>query len=103
MRRMTTLLHNATLVTMNERRPTVKCQELLIEDGTITQIGGRVDTRGIAVDSRIDCSGKIVMPGLVNAHSHLLEILQRSFRDNVRKEVWLRHRQMTEEAVQVSP
>ena len=52
---------------------------------------------------RIDCSGKIVMPGLINAHSHLLEILQRSFRDNVRKEVWLRHRQMTEEAVPLSP
>ena len=101
--KMTTLLSNATLVTLNERSPVAKSQELLIEEGIISQIGGRVETNRTSVDMRIDCSGKIVMPGLINAHSHLLEILQRSFRDNVRKEVWLRHRQMTEEAVPLSP
>ena len=97
--KMTTLLYNATLVTLNERSPVAKSQELLIEEGTISQIGGRVETNRTSVDLRIDCSGKIVIPGLINAHSHLLEILQRSFRDNVRKEVWLRHRQITEESV----
>jgi cytosine/adenosine deaminase-related metal-dependent hydrolase len=39
----------------------------------------------------------IVMPGLVNAHSHLTEILQRSFRDNARMEIWRGYRAMTED------
>jgi 5-methylthioadenosine/S-adenosylhomocysteine deaminase len=94
----TILLQHATLVTMDERKPVLKNQELLIQDGRINGLGGQLKTNGGAIDERIDCLGKIVIPGLVNAHSHLLEILQRSFRDNVRKEVWLRQRQMTEEA-----
>jgi cytosine/adenosine deaminase-related metal-dependent hydrolase len=39
----------------------------------------------------------IVMPGLVNAHSHLTEILQKSFRDNVRMEIWRSYRANTED------
>lgn len=99
---MTILLHDATLVTMDGRRPVLKRQELLVQDGEITGFGEHVKTDRLAIDERIDCFGKIVMPGLVNAHSHLTEILQRSFRDNVRKEVWLRYRQMTEDAAQLS-
>lgn len=99
---MTILLHDATLVTMDERRPVLKKQKLLIQGGEITGFGEHVKTDGLAIDERIDCFGKIVIPGLVNTHSHLLEILQRSFRDNVRKEIWLWHRQMTEDAAQLS-
>src|SRR5918994_4090633 len=97
----TILLEHATLVTMDERKPVLKSGELLIQDGAIARIGARLETNGVAIDERIDCTGKIVIPGLVNAHSHLLEILQRSFRDNVRKEAWLRQRQITEEAVEL--
>lgn len=102
MRAKTILLQHATLVTMDERKPVPKSQELLIQDGRINGLGGQLKTHGVPIDERIDCRGKIVIPGLVNAHSHLLEILQRSFRDNVRKEIWLRQRQMTEEAVELS-
>jgi cytosine/adenosine deaminase-related metal-dependent hydrolase len=69
-------------------------QQLLIQEGKVTQIGEQLKTYGLTIAERLDCSGKIVIPGLVNAHSHLLEILQRSFRDNVRKEVWIRQRQL---------
>jgi imidazolonepropionase len=48
------LLHNATLV---------------VEDGLISQI-----TQGIpsGVDSVIDCTGKTLLPGFVDSHSHLI-------------------------------
>ena len=99
---MNTLLQNATLVTMDSRRAVRESQQLLIQEGKISWIGERLKTEVATIDQRIDCSGRIVLPGLINAHSHLMEILQRSFRDNVRKEVWIRHRQMTEEADELS-
>ena len=98
---MTILLEHATLVSMHSSRVLRSNQQLLINDGTIAWIGEQ-SNKDCAVDERIDCSGKIVIPGLINAHSHLTEILQRSFRDNTLKEVWIRQRQMTEEAADLS-
>lgn len=99
---MTILLRDATLITMDGRRPVLERQMVLVQDGVIAKLGDRVKTQGLVIDEQIDCLGKIVLPGLINAHSHLLEILQRSFRDNVRKETWLRFRQMTEEKAQLT-
>ena len=65
--------------------------------GMIAAVGKKINTAGLTIHQRIDCSGKIVMPGLVNTHSHLTEILQRSFRDNLRMEVWRGYRARTEE------
>lgn len=41
--------------------------DLLIEDGKITAIGS-VDCAGA---ERMDCTGKYIMPGLINMHAHL--------------------------------
>jgi 5-methylthioadenosine/S-adenosylhomocysteine deaminase len=99
---MTMLLENATLVSADHSRPVRPGQQVLIHDGVITAIGRQLGSRAADIQERIDCAGKLVMPGLVNAHSHLLEILQRSFRDNVRKEVWISKRQMTEQGAQLT-
>ena len=94
---MAILLENATVVTLDPQRPVLEGQHLLVDRGVIAGMGRRIKPAGFAVEKRIDCSGKIVMPGLVNAHSHLVEILQRSLRDNVRMEVWREYRMLTEE------
>ncbi len=93
---MAILLENVLVVTPERREPIVEGQQILIRDGIITEIASRVRTGG-RIEKRINCSGKIVMPGLVNAHSHLTEILQRSMRDNVRMESWRGYRALTEE------
>jgi 5-methylthioadenosine/S-adenosylhomocysteine deaminase len=100
---VTILLDNATLVAVHRKRPVLERQRLIIQNGIIVEFGRQVKTDAYAVDETFNCSGKIVIPGLVNTHSHLIEVLQRSFRDNVRKELWLNFRQMTEEAVRLSP
>lgn len=49
--------------------------DLLIEDGRIAQLGPRLP-RGEA--EVIDCSTKLVVPGLVNTHHHMFQTLQRA-------------------------
>jgi len=90
------LLENATVVTLNRSKPVLEAQRILIHDGAIAQMGRKVDTR-LPITKRMDCSEMIVMPGLVNAHSHLTEILQKSFRDNARMEIWRSYRTTTED------
>ncbi|HEV8725088.1 MAG TPA: amidohydrolase [Candidatus Binatia bacterium] len=94
---MAILLENASLVTLNASKPILEAQQILIHEGTIAQVGRKIHTRGLPITRRIDCSEMIVMPGLVNAHSHLTEILQKSFRDNVRMEIWRGYRATTED------
>ncbi len=47
---------------------TTQTADIRIEDGTITEIGTDLDARGW---SRLDASGAVVMPGLIDAHVHL--------------------------------
>ena len=94
---MAILCENARVVTLDAQTPVLHGQQILIDQGIIADIGNRVRISNSAVAERVDCSGKIVMPGLINAHSHLTEILQRSFRDNVRMEIWKGYRARTEE------
>jgi 5-methylthioadenosine/S-adenosylhomocysteine deaminase len=100
---MAILLENATVVTLNSSKPVIEGQQIFIHDRTIVQLGRKIHTRGLPITKRIDCSGMIVMPGLVNAHSHLTEILQKSFRDNMRMEIWRGHRATTEDLAHLKP
>ena len=100
---MAILLKNATLVTLNASKPVLEGQQVLIHEGAIAQVGRRVQARGLPITKRIDCSQMIVMPGLVNAHCHLTEILQKSFRDNARMEIWRGYRAMTEDLAHLTP
>jgi 5-methylthioadenosine/S-adenosylhomocysteine deaminase len=94
---MAILCENALIVTLEKQRPILEGQQILIDRGSIAEVGKRIRTERFVLTKRIDCSGRIVMPGLVNTHSHLTEILQRSLRDNVRMESWKKYRAATEE------
>ncbi|MBM4264326.1 MAG: amidohydrolase family protein [Deltaproteobacteria bacterium] len=91
------LCHNARLLTLDKLRPVLERQQILVDNGVIAAVGKDLKIAGLPIRQRIDCTGKIVMPGLINTHSHLTEILQRSFRDNLRMEVWRGYRARTEE------
>jgi cytosine/adenosine deaminase-related metal-dependent hydrolase len=94
---MAMLLENATVVTLNPTKPVVRAQQILIEQGKIHRLGPRVEMGGLPITNRIDCSEMIVVPGMVNAHCHLTEILQKSFRDSARMEIWRTYRTTTED------
>ena len=51
----------------------------------------------------VDCGGKILMPGLVNAHTHVPMTLLRGLADDLRLDVWLMGYMMPVEREFVSP
>src|SRR5947207_9932981 len=51
----------------------------------------------------IDCGGRVVMPGLINAHTHVPMALLRGLADDLRLDVWLMGYMMPVEREFVSP
>jgi len=68
---MTTLFRNATLVQLDP--PIVRTGDLRQVDGAIQEIGETIEP--IDTDEVVDCGGAVVMPGLVNGHTHLCSTL----------------------------
>jgi 5-methylthioadenosine/S-adenosylhomocysteine deaminase len=56
---------------------------VLVEDGTIAEIG---DSISKAASQTMDCKGKIVLPGLINTHTHLAMIMFRGYADGMKLE-----------------
>ncbi len=76
---MKTLVENARLVaTMDDARTRIPDGYVLIEDDRIEGVGAGAPPAGTAVDRRIDARGKVVLPGLVNTHHHLPQVLTRN-------------------------
>ncbi|MDZ7262945.1 MAG: 8-oxoguanine deaminase [candidate division KSB1 bacterium] len=72
----TILLKNCFhLVTMNPQRERFKGVDLLIRDQVIEKIAPNIAVDGSQI---IDCSTKLVLPGLINSHHHLCQTLTRN-------------------------
>ena len=85
---MILLLENACIVTMDGARRVLH-GSVLVEHGRITQVAARVS---IPPGTRIiDCSGCILLPGLVQAHVHLCQTLARGRADDAVLLDWLRN------------
>jgi 5-methylthioadenosine/S-adenosylhomocysteine deaminase len=60
--------------------------DILVDGDQIVRVGRDLPEAGHSV---IDASGKVVMPGLINCHTHSGQILDRGFADNCQLDVWL--------------
>jgi len=96
---MKTLLEHATVVTMNARKEIFYDAHVLIEDSRIASVGG---VNSGEADQVIDCRGKIIIPGLVSAHSHLTGLLQRGLWDENSFESWSQKSTATEKLFHAS-
>ncbi len=81
---MSILVKGGLVVTQNWKREVVK-GDVLVEDGRISGVG-HVKARP---DEVIDASGCVVMPGLINCHTHVSMALMRSVADDVKLEKFL--------------
>jgi 5-methylthioadenosine/S-adenosylhomocysteine deaminase len=85
---MSILIKNATIVTMNQNRD-IFTGDLLIENDRISQIG--ILNRYNA-DTVIDASNQLLLPGFVQSHVHLCQVLFRGMADDLELLDWLQQR-----------
>ena len=78
---MDTLISNVTIVTMNEKMEVLFGAFLGIEEGKISYVSKTAPKEQPA--TIIDGTGMVVMPGLVNCHTHLATAALRSFCDDL--------------------
>lgn len=82
-------IRNATLVTQDESRRVVQ-GDLRIEGSRIVEVA--TPAAHAEADVTLDGTGQVVLPGLVNLHTHLAMGLLRGYGDDMRLEPWLQDR-----------
>jgi len=94
-------LTNATILTMDAQFTVHRDAALAIGGSTIIAVGADADA--YHATATFDCRGRIVMPGLVNAHTHVPMTLLRGLADDLRLDVWLMGYMMPVEREFVNP
>ncbi len=90
MRKVDTLITGGTVVTMNARRDVFSPGAVAIHGHQIVAVGPEERVRQlVASDNEVDVAGKLVIPGFVNAHTHVPMTLLRGLADDLRLDVWL--------------
>ena len=70
------LIYNAVVLTMDKKRRIIKDGAVAISDTKIVAVGKTKDLKKeYKADKEIDANGNILMPGLINTHSHLFQSL----------------------------
>ena len=94
-------LTNAFVLTMDESFTIHRRGGVAINGDSIVAVGADADA--YAAVETIDCQGRVVMPGLVNAHTHVPMTLLRGLADDLRLDVWLMGYMMPVEREFVNP
>jgi len=78
---------NAMVLTMNDAKLLESC-DVLVENDVISTVGC-LNIEQIKNARIIDASGKLLMPGLINAHCHVPMTLLRNYADDMNLQTWL--------------
>jgi 5-methylthioadenosine/S-adenosylhomocysteine deaminase len=81
------LLTNATVLTMNERFDVFPGGVVAVAGDSIVAVGD--EARTWTARETVDCGGGVLLPGFVNAHTHVPMSLLRGLADDLRLDVWL--------------
>jgi 5-methylthioadenosine/S-adenosylhomocysteine deaminase len=84
------ILRGGTVVTMNAGRDVWQTGAVAIRGREIVAVGPESEIDAAYDPSEtVDCSGCAVIPGLINAHTHVPMSLLRGMADDLRLDVWL--------------
>ena len=84
---MKTLIHNVTAVLMDENKTVLKNAYVAVEDGKIASVGTQRPAGEF--DEVIDGQGQVLLPGLVNCHTHVPMTLLRGYGGGCDLQTWL--------------
>jgi len=80
---------NALIVPMTEERKAFN-GSLRVVDGLITEVAAGAPREKAPGEHVIDAAGCVLMPGLINAHTHLYQVLLRAVWEDLELMPWLR-------------
>lgn len=104
MERVDTILTGGTVVTMNAEFDLIPDGAVAIRDNQIAAVGTSADIAArYEADTVVNCAGQYILPGLVNAHTHVPMTLLRGLADDRRLDVWLMGYMMPTEREFVNP
>ena len=98
------ILTNAVVVTMNDAYQLFPDGGVAVKGDSIVSVGTSADVQATcSAPQVIDCRGRALIPGLVNAHTHVPMALLRGMVDDERLDVWLMGYMMPVEREFVTP
>jgi 5-methylthioadenosine/S-adenosylhomocysteine deaminase len=105
--RIDLIVTNGTVVTMDGDRRIIPDGVVAVRGDVIVYVGTRADFAAHrssvpAPRDTIDAAGTLVLPGLINGHTHVPMSLLRGLKDDVTLDVWLRQSIFPAEARNVS-
>jgi 5-methylthioadenosine/S-adenosylhomocysteine deaminase len=104
MQKVDTLLFNAIVLTMDQDLNLFHPGAIAVSGNNIIAVGSEKNIlEDFSSDIKFDCAGKVLMPGLINAHTHVPMTLLRGLADDLRLDVWLMGYMMPVEREFVSP
>jgi len=84
------LIVGGTVVTMNATRDVIQDGAVAVKNGEIVAVGKSSDlTKTYRAKETINAKGKVVIPGLINTHTHVPMSLYRGIADDLDLQEWL--------------
>ena len=84
------LLSGGLVITMDATHQVLASGAVAVRGNAIVAVGPQADVRArFEAAAEIDCNGKLIIPGLVNTHTHMPMSLLRGLADDLRLDVWL--------------
>jgi 5-methylthioadenosine/S-adenosylhomocysteine deaminase len=85
------VVSGGTIVTMDGERRVLPDGAMAVKGDTIVAVGPSKEIRSkYEAPQQLDAAGKLILPGLINGHTHIPMTLMRGLKDDVTLDDWLR-------------
>jgi len=99
-----TVIHNCTIITVDPDFDIIEHGIICIKGGRLEQISAKTHNQKLPDSKKvIDAKGGIVMPGLINTHTHLPMTLFRGLADDLPLNIWLNEHIFPAEQKHINP
>ena len=98
------VIHNGTIVTVNSDFEIIENGIVCIKDGSLERVAENADNAALPrAKAVIDADGGIILPGLINTHTHLPMTLFRGLADDLPLDTWLNEIIFPAESKHITP